>query len=166
MLTVITLVLLLLPLSTQAVARSRSLQTYASPNVDLLSQLAGSSGKSHSSCLYATFPLSFLPPPRPHHLYSCSPPALRLETFRRYIASRMHTQSTPAAAARIIKTHPAPSSAPIFQSLSRAPPASTSIPNASHSSTAAQHVVVVGDSIDAFFHYRNRCAWLQPTRIS
>jgi hypothetical protein len=75
----------------------------------------------------------------------------------RYIASRMHGQSTPVAAARVIKAHPAPSAAQSFQSLSPAQPISSSSFNHSLASTKSHHVVVVGDSIDAFFHYRNRC---------
>ena len=132
-----------------------SLQTYASPNVDLLHQLGGG---GNSTCLFATLPHSSHHPPRPHHLYSCSTPPLRLQTLSHYIASRMRTQSTPAATARIIRARHMPLSAPLFQSLSRAPLTAPQHTNSSHSSAKSLHIVVVGDSIDAFFHYRNRCA--------
>jgi hypothetical protein len=164
--------------------KSHPLQTYASPSIDILSELASNS--RNSSCLVSTSPLSLLPPPRPHPLYTCSHPSVRLETLSRYISSRTRLSSNIVPRSRIIKARLRSSSPPFppntslpspsefqtlspseFQTLSPSEfqtltqigsdmPIGTSLPSFFNASSILHHIVVVGDSIDAFFHGKNR----------
>ncbi len=141
---------------------SHAPQTYASPNVEMVSELAASSRKN--KCLFSTASYSSLTQPRPHPHYICSASSSRIDTLNHYISSRMRLSSAasaPPVPSRIIRAHdpsvPFPSD---FQTLSPAPPNTpllpTFWPSPPNASSTLHHVVVIGDSIDAFFHWRNR----------
>jgi hypothetical protein len=121
---------------------------------------------NRSSCIFSSFKSSsshLVHSLHPHPLYTCSPTSLRLDVLSNYIASRTSKSSDFRFSSRIIKAHHPPSAFPLFPdfqfltpSAEHASPSKTSNPPLPDASSAIHHIVVVGDSIDAFFHFRNR----------